>query len=109
MKVILTREEERKLRRAVSKAKHRVSSAVAVGFIVAMIILAGRVESRYSIEAKITDLDGYTYTAEDVAGYEWKFTDDKLLPVGTTVKLKMYNCLTASRADDEVENVKPMR
>ena len=110
MQVILTREEKRKVRRFIRRAVKSLTVAGIVALIVTIIILCGRVETRYNIEAEITDIDGYTYTAEDITGHEWKFDDDRLFPEGTKVKLKMHNSLTDNdRADDEILEVKPIK
>ena len=110
MQIYLTRQEERKLKRAIRRAKENLKLALAVAYFIAALIICGRIDHYYKIEAEITDLDGYTYTAVDVAGYEWKFEDDTLFPVGTNVKLKMFNHLThSSRVDDEIIKVTPMK
>ena len=110
MQIYLKKQEERKLKRAIRKTIKTVKTTLAVIFVIGIFAICGNIESRYKIEAEITDLDGYTYTAVDIAGYEWKFTDDKLYPVGTKVKLKMFNHLTHSnRVDDEIIDVKPMK
>ena len=71
--------------------------------------ICGSIENHYKTEAEIVEIDGYTYTAVDVDGDEWKFEDDKLFPVGTKVKLKLFNNLTVSIEDDEIVKVKPIR
>lgn len=110
MQIYLTRQEERRIKRAIRRAKEKAKVAfVAVYFIVALAVV-GHFENHYTIEAKVFDLDGYTYTVVDDAGYEWKFTDDTLYPVGTRVKLKMFNhCTHSSRVDDEIVKVKPVK
>ena len=109
MQVILTREEKRKVRRFIRRTKENLKIGLVLAYIVIAFIICGRIETQYKIEAKITELNGYTYTAVDVAGYEWKFIDERLFPEGTNVKLKMYNGLTTTRNDDTVLDIKPMK
>ena len=106
MQIIMTREEKRKVRRFIRRA----IAVLEFASLLAIFIICGHIDSHYKIEAEITDLDGYTYTAVDVAGYEWQFEDDTLYPVGTRVKLKMFNhCTHSSRVDDEIVKVKPVK
>ena len=109
MQVYLTRVGQRELRRLVRKAKKVVAGTLAISFIVASFLLCAYIEHNYRIEAKITALDGYTYTAVDKVGYEWQFTNESLFPVGTKVTLKMYDNCTTSRVDDEIRGVVPVR
>lgn len=110
MKVVLTMREKRNIRVFIRRAKKTAKVVLVAGLFTVAFAICGNVESKYKIEAEITDLQGYTYTAVDVAGYEWKFEDDTLFPVGTKVKLKMFNhCTDNSRADDEIVKVKPVR
>lgn len=110
MQIYLTKQEERKLKRAIRKTIKTVKTTLAVIFVIGIFIICGHIDSHYKIEAEITDLDGYTYTAVDVAGYEWQFEDDTLFPIGTRVKLKMFNhCTHSSRVDDEIVKVKPVK
>ena len=106
----MTREEQRKVKRFIRKTKERAKVAFVAIYFVGALIICGNIDSHYKIEAEITELNGYTYTAVDIAGYEWKFSDDTLYPVGTKVKLKMHNnCTHNSRVDDEIVKVKPMK
>ena len=106
----MTREEQRKVKRFIRKTKERAKVAFVAIYFVGALALVGHIEHHYTIGAKVTELDGYTYTVVDEAGYEWKFTDDTLFPVGTKVKLKMFtNCTHNSRVDDEIVKVKPVK
>ena len=109
MRVIVTNEERREFRRFVRRTKEKIKNTVIVLILILLVIVAGYIECNYSIEAKITDLDGYTYTAVDVEGYTWKFEDDVLFPVGTKVKLRIHDNITHSRLDDEVWGVKRIK
>ena len=110
MQLVLTREEKRRMRRFIRKAADTLAVTSILSLIITLFILCGRFESRYTIEAKVVNIEGYVYTVEDVAGYEWKFEDDRLFPEGTRVKLKMYNSLTDNtRMDDEIVKVKHIK
>lgn len=109
MQVILTREEKRKARRIIRRTVKAVQATAVAGFFVATFALCGNIENHYKIEAEIVELEGNTYTAVDIDGDEWKFEDDKLFPVGTKVKLKLFNNLTVSIEDDEIVKVKPVK
>ena len=109
MQVILTRAEQRKIRRTIRKVKQTTIGTLLIIYFIATLLFCTYIEHNYKIEAQITALNGYTYTAVDKAGYEWQFIDDTIFPIGTKVKLKMYDSCTTSRVDDEVRGVVPVK
>jgi hypothetical protein len=109
MQIILTRAEQRKLKKIINKTKEILKIAIFSIGITTAFIISGYIESRYHIEAEVTEVDGYAYTVVDEAGYEWKFEDEnKELHIGTRVRLRMNDYLTSNRLDDKIEKVKPI-
>lgn len=109
MEIVMTRDEERKLRRKMRKVIRRAKNILAIGAVIGAFIIVGHIESHYSVEARVVDLNEYTYTVIDADGYDWTFEDDRLFPVGTKVKMKFHNNVTKTRADDQLVKVSPIK
>lgn len=106
MQVILTRAEKRRLIRLVKNITYWTKVTLVIALFVTMFGMLGRIETRYNINANIIELNEFTYTATDVAGYEWTFECEEYVPVGATVKLQMHTNYTSNRDDDIVKNIK---
>jgi hypothetical protein len=106
MRVILTSAEQRKLRRLVKRLKD-IGRALLISVIVlGILFMYSRIQSRYNIDAEIISYEEGIYTAKDVAGYTWKFEDDRAMFVGTAIELTMFNAHTDdTRIDDTIIKV----
>lgn len=85
--------------------KKMFGALVLVGMFV-LIGVVGHIETHYSVEGKVTAVNGEYVTVEDTANYEWDFCGE-----GYTVgqKVKIYfdnNCTDRTRKDDKIVKVK---
>jgi hypothetical protein len=107
MQIVLTRQEQRKLRRLVKKAKEVVPGIIGLTVFTLLLGLSGYNDSHYTINAKVTKCTENLYLVEDEVGYIWEFEDNREFEVGTSVKLVMHNGHTHNtKVDDKVVDVK---
>lgn len=91
------------------RSTDKVRIFIVLSFLLFAVYVCGRIDTEYTVEAEITNLEGYTYTAVDVTGFEWVFEHDMLFPVGTDVELRVFHAFSSSKWDDSIKDVKTIK
>ena len=75
------------------------------GVVIILIGFCGYIETHYTRQATVIEVNGDVITVEDNCGYLWDFEGDGFT-VGDNVSIKMYNNTTDNIIkDDEIINV----
>ena len=75
------------------------------GVIIILMGFCGYIETHYTRQATVIEVNGDVITVEDNCGYLWDFEGD-CFTVGDNVSMKMYNNATDNIIkDDEIINV----
>ena len=103
MQIILTKQEQRKLRRIIRKVKRAIPYTIAITFLVGLIGAIGYSETHYTIEATVIECADNVYKLEDIVGDVWEYEKDETeYEVGTDVTLIMHNGYTYNTKEDDM-------
>lgn len=103
MQIILTKQEQRKLRRIIRKVKRAVPYTIAISFLLGLIGAVGYNETHYNIEATVIDCTDNVYKMEDIVGDVWEYEDtENKYELGTNVQLVMHNGYTYNTKEDDI-------